>query len=87
LTIGIIRATSALACARVTPGFSRAMPWKLKLPRTTLLRSNRKGSNSSGFAPRNRKSCGMTPMISRGSPSTTIRRPIADALPPNLRCQ
>ena len=87
MLIGIMRATSALASAIVTPGLSRARAVKLKPPRNVLLRSRRSGSISAGFRSRNRNVAGSTPMTSRARPSTSTRCPMIEGSPPNFERQ
>ena len=65
-----MRATSALACDSVTPGFSRASAWKSNI--TKLTRSSCIGSSTSGLVRRNLKEAGSTPMISPAAPSIPI---------------
>ena len=65
-----MRATSALACESVTPGFKRARAWKSNTT-VTFARSSRIGSSKAGLLRRNLNEAGSTPMISAGVPSTS----------------
>ena len=85
---GIMRPTSALAWASVTPGFNRARTWKSNSMKPALARSTCIGSRSAGvFLLRNLKEAGSTPMISAGTPSIESDCPTTWASPPNRRCQ
>ena len=61
-----MRATSALACASVTPGFSRASAWNPKLMPRGALASSGSGSTMRGRVRRNVNDAGSTPITSAG---------------------
>ena len=84
---GISRPTSAFAWSSVTPGRSRATPWKLKLPKKTVARLNRSGCRIDGVSERKRNDAGSTPMISTDRPLISMVRPTISRAPPNLRVQ
>ena len=83
----ISRATSALAWASVTPGFSRASAWNPKLIWRGALASSGIGSTISGRVRRNVNDAGSTPMTSAGLPSIASVWPTTFSAPPNRRCQ
>ena len=81
-----IACISASACARSTPGFSRAMAWWLWLSRIARsLSVNATGTRMSRAATDHdltEKLAGITPTIVYASPSSVSVRPIASGAPP-----
>ena len=87
IQIGSMRVRSALACAIVTPGFSRAIPCNPKPARISFERSNASGAITSKSSFPTRNPGGITPTISRECASIIKFRPITERSAPKWRRQ